>query len=268
MKKGNLMIRKSILLFLIISSTFFVVTISFGAEEKKDFSGEVSVSALSQYIWRGQELSRHSMVLQPSFTLGYKGFSANIWGNWDSAPYFKGKSHWNETDYTLSYENEYRLLNYGVGFMHYDMVDEENSQEVCLKLGLNVLLNPTLTVYKEIEHDLYTYFLFAVSHSIPLSKRLELSLSASAGYLVSDDAVEYPEIDKHGQETGRKFKNIHDGTLTVSLPYVVFENFTITPTLSYTFPLCSEARREMKYFSMTGHDSDFLYGGLIFTYSF
>lgn len=262
------MFWKRIFLVFTLIIAVFVTAISSEAEEKKELSGEVSVSALSQYIWRGQELSRHSMVLQPSFTLNYKGFSANIWGNWDSDPYFKGKSHWNETDYTISYENEYRVLNYGVGYMYYDMVDEKNSQEVYLKVGLNVLLSPTFTVFKEVGNDLYTYFLIAVSHSFPLSKRLELSLSASAGYLLSNDAEEYPEIGNNGEATSKKFKNFHDGTLTVSLPFSVFENFTVTPTLSYTFPLCGEARREMKFFSMTGHDSNFLYGGLIFAYSF
>ena len=85
---------------------------------------------------------------------------------------------------------------------------------------------------------------------------------------MSNDAVEYPEVDSDGVETGDKYDNFHDGTLTVSLPVSVSASVTITPTLSYTFPLCGDARREMKYFSMTGKDNTFLYGGVIFAYSF
>jgi hypothetical protein len=115
------MVRKGLLLVLLVWFTVFAVVIPASAEEESGLAGEVSVSALSQYIWHGQELSRHSVVLQPSFTLSYKGFSANIWGNWDAEPYFEGEDHWNETDYTLSYEGEYGLLTFGAGYSYYDM---------------------------------------------------------------------------------------------------------------------------------------------------
>ena len=59
------------------------------AEEKP--TGDFTVAAMSRYIWRGYELSRNSIVVQPSATIGYKGFSANIWGNLDTRPYFSGR---------------------------------------------------------------------------------------------------------------------------------------------------------------------------------
>lgn len=261
--------------FVLVASLFFLITtVPCPAEEdkpekgEKALSGEVSLSALSAYIWRGQELSRHSLVLQPSFTLNYRGFSANLWGNLDSDPYVDGGDHWNETDYSLSYEGEYGLLNYGAGYTYYDTVGSDDSQEVSLKLGLNTPLSPTLTIYREVGHELYWYFLLGISHSFTLSERLALALSASAGYLVSTNTEAYPEVDGEGNETGSKYSNFHDGTLTMGLPYKVSDNITITPTLSYTFPLCGDARREMKYFSMTGEDANFLYGGVIFAYSF
>lgn len=262
------MIRKNLLLYLLVWTAVFCAVLHASAEDESGLTGEVSVSTLSQYIWHGQELSRNSIVLQPSFTLSYKSFSANIWGNGDSDPYFEGEDHWNETDYTLSYEGEYGMLTFGSGYSYYNFPDYEDSQEVYLSLGLNTLLAPTLTIYKEIGHDLYWYFSLDVSHSFSLSDKFSLNLSASASYLVSEDAKEYPEVDSQGNETGDKYNNFHDGTLTVSLPVSVSASVTITPTLSYTFPLCGDARREMKYFSMTGEDNTFLYGGVIFAYSF
>ncbi|NTW07123.1 MAG: hypothetical protein HGA29_04690 [Syntrophaceae bacterium] len=264
---------KRIFVVLVAFFVAFVTLVPCFAEEEKTekaekaLSGEVSLAALSQYIWHGYEMSRNSVVLQPSFTLSYKGFSANIWGNWDSDPY-AGGDRWNETDYTLSYEGEYGILNYGAGYMYYDMDGSDYSQEVSLKLGLNIPLSPTLTVYREVGHSRYWYFLLGVSHSFPLAKRLALDLSASAAYLVSTDKTAYPKVDGEGSETGSKYNNFHDGTLTIGLPYKISDNITITPTLSYTFPLCRDARREMKYFSMTGQDANFLYGGVIFAYSF
>ena len=43
-------------------------------EEEKP-TGELSVSGLTAYIWRGYENTRNSVVVQPSLTVGYKGFS-------------------------------------------------------------------------------------------------------------------------------------------------------------------------------------------------
>ncbi len=80
------------------------------AEDKPTAS--VGVDVLSQYIWRGFALSRQSAVLQPSVTLGYKGFSVNVWGNFDTsenAPAFltpRTGAKWNETDFTFGYSRE------------------------------------------------------------------------------------------------------------------------------------------------------------------
>jgi len=51
-------------------------------QEEDKVTGEVAASVLSAYIWRGQELSRDSIVIQPSATISYKGFSFNAWAIW------------------------------------------------------------------------------------------------------------------------------------------------------------------------------------------
>src|SRR5512133_3541583 len=92
------------------------------AEEEKP-TGDLTVSVLSQYIWRGYEMSRHSVVIQPSMTVAYRGFSANLWGNLDTAPYSPtGASHtgkWNETDFTLAYVKTLGLFNIGGSYAYY-----------------------------------------------------------------------------------------------------------------------------------------------------
>ena len=256
------------LLALMVSVVLLAGAFPAAAGEEEGFSGEIALAALSRYIDRGQELSRHSLVLQPSFTMNYKGFSANVWGSWDSDPYTEGQGRWYETDYTLSYGGEFGRLNYEVGYSYYDMDSDDDSQDVYLTLVLNIPLNPTLTVYREIGYDLYWYFVLSFKHTFQLSDKLSLELCASAAYLSGNNAKEYPEVNGEGNETGHEFDNFHDGTLTVSLPYTASESITIMPTLSYTFPLCTEAKREMDYFSMTGEDHDFLYGGVSFAYSF
>jgi len=251
-------------------------------------TADFSLSALTKYVWRGQELSRDSIVLQPSLTVGYKGFSANLWGNLDTKPYTYDKTlgdstNWTETDVTVGYSRAFGPVTAGVGYIYYALaalqsggVDLPDSQEVYASLGLNTLLSPTLTVYKEISHYHQWYFLLGASHTFTLSDKVGLKLAATASYLKSEDATDYPEVGSDYQPTGDKYSNFHDGVLSVSLPVTPVKYLTVTPSLSYVFPLCSDAKYEMKYRGLQGgsqgnasdRDSSYLYGGLTMNFTF
>jgi len=250
------------------------------AEEEKP-SADFSVSALSAYIWRGFELSHDSLVIQPSATVGYKGFSANFWGNLDTDPYTAhdekdSSNNWTETDLTLAYSRGFfdDFLSTEVGYIYYDLNgatvssgDPDDSQEFYLSLGLDTLLAPTLTVYKEFSHYPSWYILLSISHAFQITEAVSLELSASASYLKSQDEDAYPEIDGRGEVKG-EFNNFHDGLISASLPVAVSEFFTIAPTVAYSFPLCGEASDQMEAFSRTGKDDNFLYGGVTCTFAF
>jgi hypothetical protein len=266
-------------------------------EEEKP-TGDFTVVALSKYIWRGYELSRNSIVVQPSATIGYKGFSANIWGNLDTSPYFSGtgdtnySSTWNETDLTLSYTKNLGLFNLGAGYIYYslgslnrDAPDRADFQEIFATVSLNTLLSPTLTAYKEISHYRNWYFLLGISHTFEFNKMVSMKLAAAASYLLSTYADAalfnagagyggYPKFDSNCQATDDKFSNFHDGNVTISLPIKAMRYITVTPTISYVFPLSKEAKSEMKGSGMKGvaspddRDSSFIYGGLAASFSF
>jgi hypothetical protein len=55
--------------------------------EEEEPTANTSVAFLSQYIWRGQELSHHSLVIQPSMSVNYLGASANVCSNRDTDYY-------------------------------------------------------------------------------------------------------------------------------------------------------------------------------------
>ena len=46
-----------------------------GFADEGDFSASADLSVMSKYIWRGFEFSDDSIVIQPSITVSYKGFS-------------------------------------------------------------------------------------------------------------------------------------------------------------------------------------------------
>lgn len=255
------------------------------AADEDKVTGEAAISVLSAYIWRGQELTRHGIVLQPSVTVNYKGFTANIWGNLDTRPYSAGSdkysSNYTETDLTLSYAKKLGIVQLGGGYIYYALgapysgaADPADSQEVFVSLGLDTILAPTLTVYKEIDHYHQWYALLGISHTFALSDKIGLKLAATASYLKSEDEGSYARYDANSAATSDKYSNFHDGTFSVSLPIALTKSLTLTPSATYVFPLCDDAKYEMKGRGLRGaasaadRDSSFLYGGITLSFAF
>jgi len=255
-------------------------------QEEDKVTGEVAASVLSAYIWRGQELTRHSVVIQPSITASYKGFTANVWGNLDTRPYGaadqKYSSNFTETDVTLSYSRKFGIVQAGAGYIYYGLAaaapggaDMLDAQELFVTLGLDTILSPTLTVYKEIDHYRQWYATLGVSHTFALHEKIGLKLSALASYLLSTDETTYAKYNSDSLPTTDKYNNFHDGTVAVSLPIAVYKTLSVIPTISYVFPLCDDARYEMRARGLQGaaipsdkESSSFLYGGVILSYTF
>jgi hypothetical protein len=253
--------------------------------EEDKVTGEIDLSVLSAYIWRGYEQSRDSVVVQPAVTASYKGFSLNVWGNFDTRPYSaadaKYAANYTETDYTISYSKKFGILQVTPGYIYYALgapyaggTAPLDSQELFLTLGLDTILQPTLTAYKEIDHYRQWYFLLGVSHTIEFNKIVSLKLAASASYLLSTDETTYAKYDSNSLPTTDKYNNFHDGTASVSLPIAVYKTLSVTPIISYVFPLCDDARYEMKARGLQGaanpsdRNSSYLYGGVTLSYTF
>jgi hypothetical protein len=253
--------------------------------EEDKVTGEIDLSVLSAYIWRGYEQSRNSVVVQPAVTASYKGFSLNVWGNLDTRPYSAADANYaanyTETDYTISYSKKFGILQVTPGYIYYGLgapyaggTAPLDSQELFLTLGLDTILQPTLTAYKEIDHYRQWYFLLGVSHTIEFNKIISLKLAASASYLLSTDETTYAKYDNNSLPTTDKYNNFHDGTASISLPIAVYKTLSVTPSVSYVFPLCDDARYEMRAYGKQGaanpsdRDSSYLYGGVTLSYTF
>ncbi len=277
------------LLSLIIAS----LPVTSWAEEQKPVeqkqedkvTGGVDLSILSAYIWRGQELTRNSVVVQPSATISYKGFTFNAWGNLDTKPYSAAGANYGgkytETDLTVSYSKALGIVQVGGGYIYYALgapysgaAAPLDSQEIFVTVGLNTLLSPTLTAYKEIDHYHQWYFLLGVSHTFALHEKVGLKIAATASYLASGDENTYARYDSSAVATTDKYNNFHDGTFSVSIPVAVTKSLTVTPTASYVFPLCDDAKYEMKGRGLQGavtpadRSSSFFYGGVTLSFAF
>ncbi|MEN8141938.1 MAG: TorF family putative porin [Thermodesulfobacteriota bacterium] len=229
---------------ILAASLCSVLTSGLASAEEETPSADLGVSILSDYVWRGYGLSDGSLVVQPSMTVSYKGFAVNMWGNLDT-DYNDDGADLMETDLTVSYDGAAGIVGYGLGYIFYGL-DGDDSQELYASAGLDVLLAPTLTVYRDFDAFDGWYATLGISHSIALADDLTLDLGAQAGYYSLDD-VDYDEL--------------HDGLLSVSLTYGFAEYFSLTPEIHYSFPLTSESEADIEAVSVSG-DSDYLYGGL------
>jgi hypothetical protein len=235
---------------MVLSLTGIVASTSALAEEEMP-TVDASVSTYSAYVWRGFGLSDDSIVIQPSMTVGYKGFAMNLWGNLDTDYYAADTTKYNETDITLSYDGAYEKIGYGFGYIYYALDGLDDTQEIYGNLSYDILLSPTLTFYYDVDTFSGAYYAtFDISHSFPIGE-YALDLGALVSYL--DDNEDYDAF--------------HNGVLSASMAFPVGKYFSITPEFNYSFALSSDAEDYIKAASADNDDSYF-YGGATISFAF
>ncbi len=257
------MITKKILLTVVL--IIFSVSLASPAiaqDEVEKPTCDFSTTFYSQYIWRGYELSKDSLVIFPSITVSYKGFGFNIWGDFDTN--YEGDNtgnndtEWWETDWVLTYSNSLCLtqnmnLDWTVGWIYYD-VDGGDDEEVFVILGLDTLLAPSVSVWRGIEYGESWYINLSVSHSFPIYKEgWSLDIGGWAAYYDIDDA---------------DYDAWHDGNVWLGFTIPVNEWCSLAPSINYTFPLSDDAEDFFDAASFDGDDHDWVYGGVAVNISF
>ncbi|HQE81098.1 MAG TPA: hypothetical protein PK444_10400 [Syntrophorhabdaceae bacterium] len=245
MKKIKLMV-----VFFIFGLIFFP-QISQG-EQAKDVTGSVALATYNQYIFRGYEIGKSGLVIQPSMTVSLKGFSATLWGNMDTnqrntktATFNQEfKKGWNETDLTLSYTHEIKNLSITGGYIYYGTKYADETEEVFVALSYKTIANPTITVYRDITNYKGTYINFGLSHSFPVYKEMTIDLASGIGYFIGESDYWKTYERSTATYTGSKYRGFHDGMVKMGLTIPVKKVFLIQPTVQYWFPLSSDAKRE------------------------
>ena len=220
--------------------------------EEETPSADASVAFLSKYVWRGFELSDDSLVIQPSLTTSYKGFSANLWANLDT-DYSAAEGHkWNETDFTLSYDGAYEKLGYGMGWIYYALDGTDDTQEWYGTLSYDVITAPSLTIYYDTDSFAGAWYAnLAFGHTFMIAEKYGLDLGLSFGYLDDNDG----------------YSEFHDGNFSVSMSFPIGKYVAITPEIYWSFPLTSEAGDLIQGASISDNDN-FVYGGVSASFSF
>jgi hypothetical protein len=231
-----------------------------------DLYADFNLSVYSQYIWRGYELSRDSLVFFPQLTVGYKGFAVTTWVDLDTNfhNWEPGQREFKlaETDVIVSYSNSYApwKLNYSLGWILYDFqpvagnadgsITDTKNQELYLTLGIDTFLKPTLSIYQEIESGHAWYFQLGVSQSFNVYKDWSLDTALTASFY-------------QNTSFGQKISAFHDGNLSAGLKIPINKYLSIKPNMQFSFPLSEAAAERITNGNMGGGRNTFLYGGLI-----
>lgn len=236
-------------------------TLCYAEEAEKPTAG-LDLGVFSQYVWRGLELSKDSVVIQPSATIGYKGVSFNIWGNLDTDNEVYDGSKYNETDLTLSYSKTLGIAKLTGGYIYYALDSLTDSQEIFGAVTLNTLLNPTISVYREIAHLPAWYVNVGISHSQELVNKITLDLAASASYYHSEDS-DFAEANNPDE----KYQQFHNGLISAGLTIPFADYFAVKPMIAYSFPLTDKAEEYIQSVSLSD-ESSFIYGGVTVSMAF
>ncbi|MBP7866466.1 MAG: hypothetical protein KA419_10990 [Acidobacteria bacterium] len=214
-------------------------------------AGDVEFSAssafLSNYVWRGQRLSE-GFVGQESATVGYKGFSATFWSNYD----FEG-TRWSEVDLTLAYAWELGPLTLEAGYNYMGFFDQR-SQELYVSGSLDTVLNPTLAVYVDVDAGKGGFLQAAVSHSFKLPRDATFDVGANVGFNL-DNA--YMGLDPSDE----KFAGPYNAELQVGFTFPLGKGFSLVPTAACSIPLGDRAKHAIGAASVNGHSTT-VYGGV------
>lgn len=234
-----------------------------GEEEDKP-TASLYVDVLNQYIFRGVAFSKDSAVIQPSMTASYKGFSVNLWGNFDTdeAEGFGEDvdgANWNETDFTASYTHAlYKELSGTVGVVYYSIVADDSFEVFG---GLSYALpwfNVAFTAYREVGHFPGWWLQLDISKNIPLPWcGMSVDLATSFGYQTLEDDDTLLNLDGDQDD----FSAPMAGIVSAALNIPVGKYFAISPRVGVTFPLSGDGADRIEAASWDQEETH-VFGGI------
>jgi hypothetical protein len=241
-------------------------------------TGTAALSLLSGYIFRGYQLGKDSLVIQPYLSGSYKGFSASFWGNIDThekatqnfAPDRPGQKSFNEADLTLSYTYVLDKWSFTGGYIYYDTKYAAETEEFFGTVSYDWYGKPTFSVYRDFTAYPGWYLNFSLSHSFPVYKEITLDLGASFGYEIGDGSYWQTYQASTGAYTGSKYNAFHDGMVKAGLSIPVTKKFVIQPLVAYWFPLSNDAKKRIdgNSYNPSGYLKYLWQGGVNCTYNF
>jgi hypothetical protein len=185
------MLRSTKLVWVVLS----LLVIAGAANAMEDVSVDATLDYVGKYIWRGG-LVTDDPALQPGVTVGMDKLTLGVWGTIDTTNVNGDRNQFKEIDYTLDYTDalpSVEGVTYSVGGILYEFPTATGSKDATAEiyggLGFDCILNPTVTLYYDVDDADGFYGSLGISHSLDISEYglmedmiNSLDLAASVGY--------------------------------------------------------------------------------------
>jgi len=135
--------------------------------------------------------------------------------------------------------------------IHYDFpnTDVPATTELYVAAGLDVLLQPRITLYRDVDESDGVYVAFTMQHGIPLRQNAELNLIGGIGVgSKANNSYNYGSVENSA---------ITDGFIRAELPVTLREHVTLTPSVTASALLDGAVRAAMP------HDDNVFYGATL-----
>ncbi|MFW7380815.1 MAG: TorF family putative porin [Oligoflexus sp.] len=161
-------------------------------EAKPMISTSVNVDYASSYIFRGQTVNRRATI-QPAASL-MVGEQAEL-GAWGNFPIEREREELEqEVDLYFRYTIPVGLANFVVGAIEYIYPEDDidNDREIELAIGLDTILNPTLTAFFGVAGGVENsqYLQFDLSQDILEMNAVSVNLGGAMGYVRPEEGDE------------------------------------------------------------------------------
>jgi hypothetical protein len=229
---------------LLVSFSLLLLIFSTCAVARDDGESSVSLNleaaALNKYVWRGMILT-DGPVFQPAVTLGFSGLSLGLWVNLELNDVNDNRFHITEVDYDARYSFSFDKLSANIGIIRYTFpnTDLGSTTEIYAGIGLDTVLQPSITIYRDIDLIDGTYISFAGSQSLALGRSgHSLGLSAALGYGSSEHNLFYYGVDE---------SCLTDLLLSAVLSLKLGDNLTLSPQIAYSAFMSDKIKDNFDY---------------------
>jgi uncharacterized protein (TIGR02001 family) len=242
---------------LLCAASVVLGTVTTGSAEEEGVSFSITADFFSKYVWRGQNVT-DDWVFQPGVSATYGGWTGGFWGNLDLTDENGESSEFIEYDWYVDYSGQVNdTIGYSVGGIYYHFPGGEATTEIYAGLSLDVVANPSVTVYYDIDEVDGAYVAFGIGHTFEDLENLpfDIDLSANLGWgdsSYNDSYWSTPTVEVDSE--------LNDLTLSAAFPFELGP-VTVTPSVHYVALLGGDV-------SDVADDDSLFYAGISLAYEF
>jgi hypothetical protein len=176
-----------------------LLTILVSASIQAQPQAGIDLAYKSKYIWRGIPFNNES-VLWPDAWVGYKGFTATVWGSLEMTNSLGHRSRCTELDFYLDYTRSFGVIEASLGYSHftYPHTTANQTGEAYMKAGVDLkYIQVGLGGYFDVIDVKGTYISLQISRDFTVGP-IQTDLTGSVGFANARNNLYWFGVEKAG----------------------------------------------------------------------